>query len=70
MLVSALIFSEMKEAVKDIKGKSLQDCLMEARMLKAHKRMNKWTVTNCLKKQKELFEKLGVPLTVENLLYT
>ena len=70
MLVSALIFNEMKEAVKDIKGKSLQDCLLEARMLKAHKRMNKWTVTNCLKKQKELFEKLGVPLTVENLLYT
>ena len=70
MLVSALIFSDMKEAAKNIKGKSLQDCLLEARMLKAHKRNNKWTVTNCLKKKKELFDSFNTPLTVEDLLYT
>lgn len=70
MLISSLIFSEMKEATKEIKGKSIQDCLLEARMLKAHKRIDKWTVTNCLKKQKELLDELKTPLTIENLLYT
>lgn len=70
MLVSSLIFSEMKEATRDIKGRSIQDCLLEARMLKVHKRIDKWTVTNCLKKQKELMDELNTPLTIENLLYT
>ena len=60
----------MKEATKEIKGKSIQDCLLEARMLKAHKRIDKWTVTNCLKKQKELLDELKTPLAIENLLYT
>lgn len=70
MLVSSLIFREMKEATKEIKGKSIQDCLLDARMLKVHKRFDKWTVTNCLKRQKELLDALQTPLTVENLLHT
>ena len=70
MLVCALIYSEMEKATKEIKGKSLQDCLLEARMVKANKRMNMWTISNCLKRQKELFFELGVPLTIEEILHT
>jgi hypothetical protein len=32
--------------------------------------MNMWTISNCLKRQKELFFELGVPLTIEEILHT
>ena len=70
MLVSSLIYCEMEKRAKEINGKSLQDCLLEARMVKTHKRLERWSVTNCLKRQKELFEHFGVPLTIEELLHT
>ncbi len=64
MLVSALIHREMENAVKNIEDKSVQTCLLEAKMIKAHKRRNTWTVCNCLPKKKELFTLLNTPLTV------
>ena len=64
MLISALIHREMENAVKCIEGKSVQTCLLEAKMIKANKRRDTWTVCNCLPKKKELFKLLNTPLTV------
>lgn len=38
MLVSTLIHQEFEVAIKEVKGKSVQDCLLDARMVKANKR--------------------------------
>ena len=51
MLVSALIHQEMEAAVANIEGKNVSTCLLESRMVKAHKRHDNWIVCNCLKKQ-------------------
>ncbi|MDI9470076.1 MAG: transposase [Bacillota bacterium] len=64
MLVSALIHQEFALACKDLKGKSIQDCLLEARMLKAGKLRGVWMVTNCLKKQVDLCNALNTELTI------
>ena len=70
MLVSALIHQEMEAAVADIDGKTVSTCLLESRMVKAHKRRDNWTVCNCLKKQVELFKQLNTPLDVALPLHT
>ena len=70
MLVSALIHQELEAAVANIDGKTVNTCLLEARMVKAHKRHDNWTVCNCLKKQVELFKQLNTPLDVELPLHT
>jgi transposase len=70
MLVSSLIRKEFEDAVKAVKGKSAQDCLLDARMVKADKRRGVWTVCNCRKKQVELFESLNTKLAVEIDQYT
>lgn len=64
MLASALIHREMENAVKNVEGKSVQTCLLEAKMIKASKRRNTWTVCNCLPKKKELFKLLNTPLSI------
>ncbi len=64
MLVSALIHQEMEAAVADINGKDVTNCLLESRMIKAHKRHGNWAVCYCLKKQVELFKRLSTPLNV------
>lgn len=38
MLIVGLIYEELKLAVKDIKGKSIDDCLLEARFIKINKK--------------------------------
>lgn len=65
MLVSSLIRHDLTVAVKDIQGKSVDSCLLEARMVKAHKRHGAWTVCNCLKNRVKLFEQLNTPLCVK-----
>ena len=62
MLVAALIHQEVEAAAAELDGKSVTTCLLEARMVKAHKRHGQWTVCNCLKKQVELFKKMNTPL--------
>lgn len=62
MLVAALIHQEVEMAVANIEGKNVSTCLLEARMVKAHKRHDQWTVCNCLKKQVDLFKKMNTPL--------
>ena len=54
----------------ELDGKSVTTCLLEARMVKAHKRHGQWTVCNCLKKQVELFNRMNTPLDVASLLHT
>ena len=65
MLVSALIHQEFEAAAASIPGKSIQDCLLEARMVKAHKRHGKWAVCNLLKRQAELFSQLNTKPVVD-----
>ena len=69
MLVTGLIHQEFLEAARKISGKSLQTCLLEARMVKIHKRHDNWTVCNLLKKQAELFKQLNTQPVV-NVMHT
>ena len=70
MLVSALIHQEFEAAAASIPGKSIQDCLLEARMVKAHKRHGKWSVCNLLKRQAELFSQLNTKPVVDVAYHT
>lgn len=56
MLISSLIHHEMVEASKAAEGKIIETCLLEARMVKVHKRHGQWSTCNCLKKQTALFK--------------
>ena len=67
-LVTALVHRDLAEACKAVKGKSVDDCLLEARMVKANKVGGRWVCCNLLSRQRELFEALGAPLSVEALL--
>ena len=48
--------------LQDFDGKSLDDCLLDARMVKAHKRHGVWKLCNCLKRQLDLFKRLNTEL--------
>ena len=60
MLVSALIYREFEKAAKNDKGRSVQDCLPDARMVKANKQHDVWCACNCGKKQRNLFQQLNM----------
>ena len=62
MLVAALIHQEVKTAVSVLPNKNIETCLLEAKMVKLHKRHGEWTICNCLKKQLNLFKNLQTPL--------
>ena len=70
MLVAALIHQEMEVATASIDGKNTTTCLLESRMIKAHKRHGDWTVCNCLRKQVDLFKQLNTPLVATMTLHT
>jgi len=65
MLTSALIHSEFEAAAACIKGKSVQDCILDAKMVKANLRKGKWIVCNCKKNRQELFAQLHTTMAVE-----
>lgn len=65
MLVSALIHQKFESAARVIKGRSVQDCLLDARMVKLNKRYNIWTACNCCKKQQKLFQQLNTSMSVD-----
>ena len=67
-LVTALVHRELADACRAVKGKSVDDCLLEARMVKANKVGGKWVCCNLKSKQEELFSALNTPLTVDFLL--
>ena len=62
MLVEALIHHEFEEASRAVQGFSVQDCLLQARMVKADKRYGSWCVANCIPRQQKLFKKLNTPV--------
>ena len=64
MLVEAMIHHEFEEASRAVQGFSVQDCLLQARMVKADKRYGLWSVANCIPRQQKLFKKLNTPMTV------
>jgi len=64
MLVEALIYREFKEASKAVKGKNIRECLLDARMLKLHKRGGTWNICNSKKSLLTLFEQLNTPMSV------
>lgn len=66
MLITGMIHSEIKKAVTDsVKGKSIDDCMLEAAFLKIHKLNNKWKIENIKTKTKEMMELLGVDFEKE-----
>jgi hypothetical protein len=68
MLVTALVYKRVSEASGKVRGKSVDDCLLEARMVKANKVGGEWVPSNLLERQRELFDALGTPLSVEPFL--
>ena len=66
MLVSALIRREVADAAASVKGMSVDDILLRARMVKANKRRGRWVVCNCLKKRLSLFNQMNTPLEVHS----
>lgn len=67
-LVTALVHRELADACKAVRGKSVDDCLLEARMVKANKVGGRWVCCNLRSKQERLFSALNTPLTVDFLL--
>jgi hypothetical protein len=68
MLVTALVHKGLEDACAKVKGKSVDDCLVEARMVKANKVGTRWVSSNLLARQQNLFEALNTPLSIETLL--
>lgn len=67
-LVTGLVHAELKEACAAVRGKSVDDCLLEARMVKANMVGGKWVCRNLKSRTRELFETLGTPLDMDSLL--
>lgn len=62
MLIVGLIYHDLKEAIKPLKGKSIDDCLLESRFIKLNKKNDHWYVSNAKKSLQEMMKKLSVDL--------
>ena len=62
MLITGQIYEELKKAVKNVKSKNVDDCLLECRFAKLNKIDNIWKVSNAKKKLRELLEQLNVDI--------
>ena len=67
-LVTALVHRDLVGACGAVRGKSVDDCLLEARMVKANRVGGRWECCNLVERQRRLFEALNTPLSVEGLL--
>lgn len=67
MLVSSLIYREFFNAVKNVKGKSVSDCLLDTRMVKINKLDGVWASVNTKSRTVDLFRELNTPLTLDFL---
>ena len=65
MLIEALIYHDVQNAMKSIKGRTIRDCLLDARTIKIHLRKETWQICNCKKSILNLFEQLHTPMVVE-----
>ncbi len=64
MLVSSLIHHELAVSIRKLKTKSVQECLLDARMIKINKRNGVWTTANCKTAIADMFRTLNTPLIV------
>lgn len=62
MLVVGLIYHELKEAIKPLKGKCIDDCLLESRFIKLNKKNEHWYISNAKKDLQEMMALLNVDL--------
>ncbi len=62
MLIVGLVYRELSQEVKAIKGKSIDDCLLQARIIKLNKKGNGWVVSNAKKSLQQTMEKLNIDL--------
>lgn len=62
MLVSSLIYREVNNSIKKLKSKHIEDCLIDARMVKISKRNGRWRICNFKNTLKEMFVKLNTTL--------
>ena len=62
MLIIGLIYQELKEATKQVNGKSVDDCLLESRFIKINKKGNEWITSNATKDLQQMMETLHVNL--------
>ncbi len=67
-LVTGLVHAELEGACSPVRGKSVGDCLLEARMVKANKVGGRWVCCNLKSRTRELFEALNTPLSLDELL--
>ena len=66
MLVEALVHHDFQEALKasEAKGKTIRDCLLDARLIKIHHRNNTWQICNAKRSVLTLFDQLHTPMAV------
>lgn len=64
MLITSLIHHELSLSIKKLKGKTIQECLLDARMIKINKRNDIWTVANCKASIADMFRSLNTPLAI------
>ena len=62
MLVVGIIYQELKKATSIIKGKSINDCLLQARFIKLNKKGQNWQTSNAKKDLQKLMQELNVDL--------
>ena len=63
MLIVGLIYHDMKDVAKVIRGKSIDDLILETKFIKLNKKGTKWCVSNARKELQVLMGKLNVDLT-------
>lgn len=65
MLIVGLIHNEFSSSIKKVKGKTIDDCLLEARFTKIHKMNNRWIISNVKKELRAMMELLNVDFAEE-----
>lgn len=65
MLVVGMIHAEVSKEFKKVKGKSIDDILLESRFIKIHRSSEDWNVANVKKSLREQMALLNCPITRE-----
>jgi len=65
LMISSLIHSSVQKKILELKKTtSVKDMILNARLVKIHKRKDSWVCTNCKSKVQEMLELLNVPLSL------
>lgn len=66
-LVASLVRKRLADLVRrELPGRTVDEALLDARLVKAHLRQGSWGCCNCKGSVRELFARLGVPLEVRH----